>query len=90
MCMNYLYHSKDLKAPNVNQDLDLSVDRVDGTKAKLFVVNQGADSAQISSDSDETSASSRSILVFLTLKGTNLSILLDQQELSENVISDAV
>lgn len=44
---NYLYHSMDLMAPNVNQDLNLSVDRVDGTKAKLFVVNQGANGTKV-------------------------------------------
>ena len=52
----------------------------------------------VESDSDEARSSNgprtgfqqRSALVFLTQKATNLSILLDQQELSENVISEAV
>lgn len=35
---NHLYQSLDLIAPSVSQDLDLSVDRVDGSKAKLFVL----------------------------------------------------
>jgi len=67
----------------------LTVDRVDGSKAKLFTVSQGTASSS-SSDSDDAGRNSRSLLVFLTQKATNLSILLDQQELSENVISDAV
>lgn len=88
---NHLYQSLDLIAPSVSQDLDLSVDRVDGTKAKLFVLNQAVSGAHYSSDSDDASSGNRrSALVFLTQKGTNLSILLDQQELSENVIGEAV
>jgi hypothetical protein len=62
-------------APSVSQDLDLSVDRVNGTKAKLFVLNQGSDRIQHSSDSDDVEI--RSALVFLTQKGTNISILFD-------------
>lgn len=62
-------------APSVSQDLDLSVDRVNGTKAKLFVLNQGSDRNQHSSDSDDVEI--RSALVFLTQKGTNISILFD-------------
>jgi hypothetical protein len=64
-------------APTVTQDLDLSVDRVDGTKAKLFVLNQGHGSANHSHDSDDVILHRRSALVFLTQRGTNISILLD-------------
>jgi hypothetical protein len=80
---NYLYHSLDLMAPTVKQDLDLSVDRVDGAKAKMFVLRQGAHSV---SESEER----RSLLVLLTKRSTNVSLLLDQQEFCVNVIGEAV
>ncbi len=70
-------------APTVQQDLDLSVDRVDGAKAKMFVLRQDTHSV---ADSVER----RSLLVLLTRKNTNVSFLLDQQEFCVNVIGETV
>ena len=48
---NYSYHSLDMTAPTISQVLNLSVDRLDGTMAKLFLLGQNAQSAEESADS---------------------------------------
>lgn len=76
--INYLYHSLDLMAPSVSQDLDMSIEQLESTRAKTF----------------QDLERNRSVIVLLTPNKpqdkSNLALLVDQSELCVNIIANSV
>ena len=74
----HTYHSIGVLAPQLSQDLDLSLDvlgEVHVSKTKLF---------------RSPAEPSKTVMCFLGKQANNLSLLIDQQELCDNVIGVSV
>ena len=74
----HTYHSIGVLAPQISQDLDLSLDalgEVQVSKTKLF---------------RSPTEPSKTVMCFLGKSANNLSLLIDQQELCDNVIGVSV